>query len=58
MDIFEQAKKMPNADYYDMHTGYVYHISDYTRAKKFGLPTEGIRVSYNGQLIGIVREGN
>lgn len=58
MDIFEWAKDYPNADYFDHHTGYIYHVADYMRAKNSGLPTEGILVSYNGELIGIVRESN
>ena len=56
MDIFEWAEKNPNADYFDQHTGYIYHVQEYMRAKKFGLPNLGMRVSYNGQVIGVVRE--
>ena len=56
MDIFEYAKKT-DADYYDFHTGYIYHVQSYNRAKRFGLPTEGIIVSdISGTVIGIVRE--
>lgn len=59
MDIFEQAKKM-DADYYDHHTGYIYHIQEYNRIKRFGLPNihGGMRVSdaVTGEFIGIVRE--
>lgn len=54
MDIFEYAKTH-DADYYDFHTGYIYHVSDYNRAVRFGLPTEGIVVSENGKIIGVVR---
>ena len=56
MDIFDQVKKMPYADYLDMHTGYIYHIHEYTKLKELGLPVDGIKVSYNGKLIGVVRE--
>ena len=56
MDIFEQAAKM-DADYYDPHTGNIYLIQEYNRAKRFGLPTLGIRVvGPDGNIIGIVRE--
>ena len=56
MDIFEFASRN-NADYMDHHTGYIYCVIEYNRAKKFGLPTEGIRVKdHNGKLIGLVRE--
>ena len=53
MNIYDQAKKM-NADYYDPHTGYTYLIQEYNRAIKLGLPTEGIRVVCNGDVIGVV----
>lgn len=55
MDIYEQAKRM-NADYYDMHTGYIYHIMEYNRAVQFGLPTPGIRVSCDGVTIGFAKK--
>ena len=56
MDIFEQAKKM-DVDYLDHNTGYIYQIQDYNKAKKLGLPTEGIHVyDTSGNYIGIVRE--
>lgn len=56
MDIFEQAKKF-DADYLDMHTGYIYKIQAYNRAKRLGLPTPGIEVyDSDGNFIGIVRE--
>ena len=41
-----------NVDYMDMSTMYLYHIQDYNQAKKFGLPTQGIRVTLNGNIIG------
>lgn len=58
MDIFEQARLFPNADYYDFHTGLIYHIQEYTKAKKMGLPTNGIRISSasDGETIGYVKE--
>lgn len=55
-DIFEIAKQYGEADYYDMHTGYTYMTAEYNRAKRFGLPTLGIRVFENGVHIGWVRE--
>ena len=55
MDIFEFAKRN-NCDYYDFHTGYTYHVQEYNRAKKFGLPTSGIRVTLDNRNIGVVRE--
>lgn len=57
MDIFKQAAKM-DADYYDFSTGHIYLIQEYNKAKRLGLPTEGIKVvdSLTKQVIGIVRE--
>lgn len=57
MDIFKQAEKM-DADYYDFSTGYIFLIQEYNKAKRLGLPTEGIKVvdSLTKQVIGIVRE--
>ena len=57
MDIFEYAKNN-NADYYDFHTGCIYHVQDYNRALKLGLPTDGILVTCDGMLVGIVRPDN
>ena len=57
MDIFEYAKTN-NGDYYDFHTGYIYHVQDYNRALKLGLPTDGILVTCDGMLVGIVRPEN
>lgn len=56
MDIFSWAEQFPNADYYDMHTGRIYEVSAYTRAKKMGLPINFIRVTENGKEIGVVYE--
>lgn len=64
MNIWDQVVAVPNADYYDWHTGRIYHIQEYTNAKRLGVPTpceveagyEGLRVSENGQLIGYIRK--
>ena len=57
MDIFEQARNFPNADYMDMSTGYIYHIKAYNFAKQAGLPTEGIGVTDSkGNFLGFVHE--
>jgi hypothetical protein len=45
-----------NADFMDISTGITYHIQDYFRAKKLGLPTEGIFVSQGGAMIGHIPE--
>lgn len=56
-DIYQYAEKNPHADYMDMHTGYVYHITDYMRANEFGLPTPGIAVSDGtGKIIGYAQK--
>ena len=56
MDIFKRAEEF-DADYYEMRTGYTYHIQEYNRAKRFGLPTIGIRVTdYEGNEVGYCRE--
>ena len=55
MDIYKYASKF-DADYYDPHTGYIYHVQEYNRAIRFGLPTIGIRVSENGVTIGYARK--
>ena len=56
MKLEEIFKTYGNADYYDMNRDRIYHIQEYNRAKSFGLPTEGIRVSEGGRTIGIVPE--
>lgn len=55
MDIFEYAK-IYDADYFDFHTGYIYiyHVQDYNRLKRLGIPTNGIMVSVNRKIIGVV----
>lgn len=55
MDIYTYAEKM-DADYYDFHTGYTYLVRQYNRARMFGLPTPGIAVAYNGEIIGYARK--
>ena len=56
-DIYELAKDplYQNADYYDMHTGNVYHTAAYNRAKRFGLPCPGIYVTLADGSRGICR---
>lgn len=54
-DIYKWAKKY-NADYYDMHTGYTYHVQEYNLAVSRGVVPEGIKVSYDGEFIGIARK--
>ena len=54
-DIYEYAKTC-NADYYDICTGYIYHIMEYNNAIRLGLPTYGIRVSYDGKTIGYAQK--
>ena len=57
MDIYDYAKQINyGADYLDQHSGYIYHIQEYGKALKFGLPTQGIRVSENGITIGYARK--
>ena len=58
MDIYKYAESINyNADYHDHHTGYIYHIQEYGRCIKFGLPTVGIKISdSSGNLIGVARK--
>lgn len=59
MDIYAYAKETDYAaDYYDYTSGRIYHIQDYGKALKNGLPTPGIAVSENGQIIGYAQEKN
>lgn len=55
IDIYELAKNplYQYADYYDMHTGNVYHTAAYNRAKSFGLPVDGIHVTMADGSVGI-----
>ena len=56
MDIIEYAKSINwNADYYDPHTGYLYHIADTGRALKFFQLPLPIMVSCDGVKIGHIR---
>lgn len=58
MDIYAYAESIGYAaDYMDPHTGYIYHIQDYGRALRFGLPTPGIVVSdSDGTILGVARK--
>lgn len=41
----------------DMTSMLIYHISDYARVKKFGLPTEGLIITdVDGIEVGIIEE--
>ena len=55
INIYELAKNplYQYADYYDMHTGNVYHTAAYNRAKSFGLPVDGIHVTMADGSVGI-----
>jgi len=67
MDIYEYAESINyNADYYDMHTGRIYHIQEYGKALKemnSGIKQEanrkivgaGIKVSEDGVFLGYAR---
>ena len=46
LDIYDLADDplYENADYYDIHTGNTYLLSQYNRARRFGLPVDGIHV--------------
>ena len=59
MDIYKYAESINwNADYYDMHTGYIYGIQEAGRMRKFfGIETP-ISVYDNGVLIGYVEESS
>ena len=50
-DIYEYADEY-NADYYDMNTGKTFHVQDYNRLRRMGLPTPGIAVTIDGILLG------
>lgn len=57
MEIYSYAKSINyGADYFDFHTGCTYHIQEYGNAIKNGLPTEGIRVSRDGETIGYAQK--
>ena len=56
-DIYKYAEEY-DADYYDMRTGYTYLVQEYNRARKFGLPTYGIRVVESGRVIGYARKSD
>lgn len=46
LDIYDLANDplYENADYYDIHTGNTYLLAQYNRARRFGLPVDGIHV--------------
>lgn len=46
LDIYDLADDplYENADYYDIHTGNRYLLAQYNRARRFGLPVDGIHV--------------
>lgn len=45
-------------DFMDLNEGVIFRIQDYVRAKRFGFPTQGIRVvdSMSGEIVGYVEE--
>lgn len=51
--IFDWAEEYSYAsDYMDIRTGYIYHVQEYGRAIKLGLPTAGIRVTdFDGNFV-------
>lgn len=63
-NIWNIITEFPGADYYDFHTGRIYHNQEYTQAKNENRPTPceelygfpGILVSQDGNIIGAVRE--
>lgn len=57
MDIFKYGEEIGfSADYYDWHTGHIYHLTEYGNTKRFSASTVGIHISENGKTIGYVRE--
>lgn len=58
MDIYAYAKSIDYAaDYWDHHTGYIYHIQEYGRQLKFFGIDIGIKVSdQDGNIIGYARK--
>ena len=57
MDIYDIINMYgENADYFDLQTGYTFHIEGYFRNKRLGLPDiyGGILVTdYNGNIVGV-----
>ena len=43
-------------DFSDVGMNEIWHISDYVRLKRFGLPTEGIEIEHNGICDSILPE--
>ena len=60
MDIYKYAEETNyEADYYDMHTGYIYGVAEYNRARRLGLQPLPIKVyDQNGFLIGTAKRAN
>lgn len=58
MDIFKWAEDYNyGADYMDPNTGYVYHLQEYGKLMKSGLPYEKkVKVTCGGKLIGYVED--
>ena len=50
-DIYKYAEEF-DADYYDMNTGKTFHVQEYNRLRRLGLPTPGIAVTIDGILLG------
>jgi hypothetical protein len=51
-DIYQWATEF-DADYLDPNSGNVFHVQDYNRLTRMGLPTPGIAVTdYKGEFIG------
>jgi hypothetical protein len=58
MDIYEYAESINYAaDYYEMSTGYIYHIREYGLFGRGMKSSPGIRVSCDGKTIGYVQRG-
>ena len=55
LDIYDLADDplYENADYYDIHTGNTYLLAQYNRARRFGLPVDGIHVIMSDGAHGI-----
>ena len=59
MDIIEYAKKIDwGADYYDPHTGYIYHLIEVGRAWKFFHMRLPITVTCDGHIVGHISTDN
>lgn len=46
-------------DFMDMRNMIIYHISEYVKTKRFGLPTEGLVITDpSGNRVGIIEESD